>query len=80
LVETPLLPLNVNGAGDMTAALFFAHWHQSRSIKHALELTTAAVFAVLEVTAEAGAREIQLIKAQDLIANPARRFRATKVR
>jgi pyridoxine kinase len=80
LVETPLLPVNVNGAGDMTAALFFAHWHESGSIKNALELTTAAVFAVLEATAEAGAREIQLIKAQDLIAHPDRRFRATKVR
>ena len=56
VVETPLLPVNVNGAGDMTAALFFAHWRKSGSIQAALELTTAAVFAVLEATAEAGAR------------------------
>ena len=48
----------------MTAALFFAHWNKSRSIQIALELTTAAVFAVLEATAVAGAREIQLVKAQ----------------
>jgi pyridoxine kinase len=80
LVETPLLPLNVNGAGDMTAALFFAHWRKSGSIQIALELTTAAVFAVLEVTADAGAREIQLIRAQESIANPGRRFRAARVR
>jgi pyridoxine kinase len=79
-VETPLLPVNVNGAGDMTAALFLAHWCGTGSIKIALERTTAAVFAVLETTAEVGAREIQLIKAQDLIANPRRRFTATKVR
>ena len=26
MIETPLLPVNVNGAGDMTAALFFALW------------------------------------------------------
>ena len=51
-IETPLLPVNVNGAGDMTAALFFAHWRKSGSIQTALELTTAAVFAVLEATAE----------------------------
>jgi pyridoxine kinase len=72
--------VNVNGAGDMTAALFYAHWHQSGSVQIALELTTAAVFAVLEATAAAGAREIQLIKAQELIANPVRRFRAAQVR
>jgi pyridoxine kinase len=80
LVETPLLPVNVNGAGDMTAALFFAHWHKSGSIQIALELTTAAVFAVLEATADTGAREIQLITAQDSIANPVRRFSAARVR
>jgi pyridoxine kinase len=80
VIETPLLPVNVNGAGDMTAALFFAHWRKSGSIRIALELTTASVFAVLEATAATGAREIQLIKAQELIANPVRRFAAAQVR
>ena len=80
VIETPLLPVNVNGAGDMTAALFFAHWRKSGSIRIALELTTASVFAVLEATAATGAREIQLIKAQELIANPVRRFEAAQVR
>jgi pyridoxine kinase len=80
LVETPLLPVSVNGAGDMTAALFFAHWLKSGSIQTALELTTATVFAVLEATAAAGQREIQLVKAQESIANPIRRFRAARVR
>jgi pyridoxine kinase len=79
-IQTPLLPVNVNGAGDMTAALFFAHWRKSGSIQVALELTTGAVFAVLEATVAAGAREIQLIKAQESIANPSRRFQAARVR
>ena len=79
-IETPLLPVNVNGAGDMTAALFLANWHKSGSMQIALELTTAAVFAVLEATADAGAREIQLVRAQESIANPCRRFRAERVR
>jgi hypothetical protein len=35
---------------------------------------------VLEATAATGAREIQLIKAQELIANPVRRFAAAQVR
>jgi pyridoxine kinase len=80
LVETPLLPLNVNGAGDMTAALFFAHWLRTGSIKEALELTVAAVFEVLEATARKGEREMQLIEAQEGIANPERRFSARRVR
>ena len=80
LIETPLLPLNVNGAGDMTAALFFAHWLRIGSIKEALELTIASVFEVLETTARTGEREMQLIEAQESIANPERRFLARRVR
>jgi pyridoxine kinase len=80
LVGTPLLPLNANGAGDMTAALFLAHWLRTGSIREALERTVAAVFAVLEATVRAGEREMQLIDAQEAIANPERRFLATKVR
>jgi len=80
LIETPLLPLNVNGAGDMTAALFFAHWLRIGSIKEALELTIASVFEVLETTARTGEREMQLIEAQECIANPERRFLAKRVR
>jgi pyridoxine kinase len=80
VVETPLLPVNVNGAGDMTAALFFAHWCKSGSIQVSLELTTAAVFAVLEATAAAGSREIELIRAQESLVNPIRRFSAARAR
>jgi pyridoxine kinase len=79
-VETPLLPLVVNGAGDMTAALFFAHWLKSGSIRDALELTVDAVFTVLEATVQSNAREIRLIEAQESIANPDRRFPAMQVR
>jgi pyridoxine kinase len=80
LVETPLLPLAVNGAGDMTAALFFAHWLKSGSVRDALEVTAAAVFTVLEATVKSNTREIQLIAAQEGIANPERRFPAEQVR
>jgi pyridoxine kinase len=79
ILSTPLLPLMVNGAGDTTAALFFAHWLNTRSISDSLELTAAAVFAILEATVKAGSQEIQLINAQEAIANPKRRFRAEKI-
>jgi pyridoxine kinase len=79
LVGTPFLPLNVNGAGDMMAALFLAHWLKTDSIREALERTVYSVFVVLEVTVRAGEREIQIIEAQEAIANPERRFLARKV-
>ena len=80
IAETPFLPLNVNGAGDMAAALFFVHWLRTGAIREALELTVAAVFGVLEATARAGAREMQLVEAQEAIANPEQRFLARRVR
>ena len=78
-VSTPLLPLTVNGAGDMTAALFFARWLENGSIQGALELTAASVFAVLEATLKSGSNEIQLIAAQEAIANPIRSFKAKRI-
>lgn len=80
-VTTPRLPLSVNGAGDATAALFLAHRLRTGDSGRALALTAAAVHAVLEATQSAGAREIQLIAAQDAIAAPdAARFPADRLR
>jgi pyridoxine kinase len=78
-ITTPLLPLNVNGAGDTVAALFFAHWLRTGSTREALQFTVNTVFEVLEATVAAGTREIQLIAAQDAIANPPARFTARRV-
>jgi pyridoxine kinase len=79
VIATPKLPIVVNGAGDTTAALFYAHWLRTQSIRLALELTVNAVFAVLERTAQTAAREIQLVAAQDAIASPPTRFSARKI-
>jgi pyridoxine kinase len=80
LIATPRLPLSVNGAGDATAAIFFAHWLRGRTLAVALENTVNSIFAVLALTAEKKAREIQLVAAQDQIANPPTRFKAVKIR
>lgn len=69
-VTTPLLPITPNGGGDVTAALYLAHLWTTGSPATALERTIASVFAVLEATLAAGARELQLIAAQDAIAQP----------
>jgi pyridoxine kinase len=79
-VTTPLLPIAPNGGGDLTAALFLAHLAGTGSPSVALERTTASVFGVLEATLVAGARELQLVAAQDVIADPPRRFEARRLR
>lgn len=80
LVETPRLPLSVNGAGDATAALFLAHWLRTREPAVALGRTAASIFAVLEETDRQSAREIRLVAAQAAIAEPPDRFAVERVR
>ena len=79
LVGTPLLPLEVNGAGDATAALFLAHLLLGRGVEEALSLTASSVYAVLEKTFRRGAREIQLVAAQESLVSPPCRFPARRV-
>jgi pyridoxine kinase len=80
LIATPRLPISVNGAGDATAAIFLAHWLMGNPLAVALEKTVNSIFAVLALTADKNAREIQLVAAQDEIANPPTRFKAQKIR
>jgi pyridoxine kinase len=79
-VTTPLLPIGPNGGGDLTAALYLAHLLETGSPATALERTTNAVFGVLEATLAAGTRELALIPAQDVIADPPSRFGAQRLR
>jgi len=76
VVRTPKLPLVVNGAGDAIAALFFAHYLRAPNLSSALSSAVSAIFGVLANTVEKGAREIQLVSAQDEIVKPSRMFKA----
>jgi pyridoxine kinase len=78
--RTPLLPITPNGCGDVTAAVFLAHLLATGSAETALQRVTSTVFGILEKTIEAGTREIQLVAAQDLIAEPPERFAPTRLR
>ena len=78
-VRTPRLGLSVNGAGDAIAALFLAHWLDTRSAGEALARAAASVFGLLRMTAEAGSREILLVAAQDEYVTPTRTFDVTEV-
>jgi pyridoxine kinase len=79
-VNTPLLPITPNGCGDVTAALYLAHLRTSRSPETALAGTASSVFAVLEQTIAAGTREIQLVAAQDALAEPPMNFEVRRLR
>ena len=78
-LRTPRLPLVVNGAGDVIAALFFAHYLREGKIDLALSRAASAIFGVLAKTAEAGAPELQLIAAQQEIVEPSRMFEAKAI-
>jgi pyridoxine kinase len=73
-LRTPKLAIIINGAGDAIASLFFAHYLRGGDVGEALSQAASGVFGVLAKTVEAGAREIQLVAAQDEIANPSRLF------
>jgi pyridoxine kinase len=79
-LRTPKLPLSINGAGDAIAALFFARYLRTGEIQQALSSAGSSIFGILSCTAETGAREIQLIAAQDEIVNPSRMFEAEEFR
>jgi pyridoxine kinase len=78
-VRTPKLPLNVNGAGDAVAALFFAHYLRSGSAAEALSRAASSIFGVLGRTWQAGSREILLIEAQEEFVEPSQVLEAERV-
>ena len=80
LVQTPHLPMKANGSGDVTAALFTAHYVETGSAKIALERTASSVYDLLKATLESGERELQLVEAQEFYANPQMQFTARQVR
>ena len=75
-MRTPRLPVAVNGAGDAIAALFLFHRLQTGNAVAALELAGSSVYGLLRRTAEAGAREILTVAAQDEFVTPSVRFTA----
>jgi len=80
LVNTPYLPFKANGSGDVTAALFTAHYVGSGDAAAALERTASSVFDLLETTHRSGERELQLVEAQEFYASPRMQFKAEQVR
>jgi pyridoxine kinase len=80
IVQTPLLPLKANGSGDVTAALFTAHYVASGSAASALSKTVSSVYDLLDRTLQSGERELQLVESQESYAHPREQFAVTQVR
>jgi pyridoxine kinase len=76
LLRTPLLALNVNGAGDAIAALFLFHRLASGSVRVALEMAGSSIHGLLARTAEAGSRELVTVQAQQEFVSPSLMFAA----
>ena len=73
-LRTPRLPIAVNGAGDLFAALFLHHWLDRRSTPEALSKTASSVFGIVAATLAAGVRELALVAAQEELVRPSQVF------
>ena len=71
-LRTPRLPIAVNGAGDLIAALFFLHWLKRRAAAEALASAASSVYAVVAATLAAGGRELRIVEAQQELVHPAK--------
>lgn len=84
IVQTPHLPFKANGSGDVTAALFTAHYSgrfgQPGAAADALARTTASVYELLQATHASGQRELQLVQAQQAYVAPRQSFAVRQVR
>ena len=69
-VETPRLPVMLNGCGDVTAALFLARLLRGETLPDALARTAASIYAVIETTMRLERYELALVAAQDELVTP----------
>lgn len=79
IVQTPLIPIKANGSGDVTAALFTAHYRSTGSAQVALERTASSVYDLIDATYRSGERELQLVETQEAYAHPRLQFAARRV-
>ncbi len=78
--RTPRLGISPNGAGDVTAAVLLANLLDEHPLDLALARTTSSVFAVIDATAAAGSRELQIVASQDRLADPLLEFTPERLR
>ena len=81
-ISRPLIDFGVRqpvGVGDLTSGLLLVNLLHCNSLQDALEHITAAVYEVMLKTHAMGEYELQLVAAQDAIAQPQQHFAAEKL-
>lgn len=78
-MRTPKLSVNINGAGDAIAALFFVHFLKTGSAAKALAAAGSSIYSLLRRTEEAGSREILTVAAQNEFVQPTWTFPAETI-
>jgi pyridoxine kinase len=78
-LRTPRAPIKANGAGDVIAALFLAHWLRTRSAPEAITLAASSVYGLIDATARAQSRELDIVAAQEEFVRPSRLFVAERL-
>lgn len=73
-VRTPLLPIEINGAGDAVSALFLAKYLQTNSAEAALIHAASATYGLLKRTSDVQSREILTVESQEEFVSPTRLF------
>jgi pyridoxine kinase len=69
-LRSPRLDLDINGAGDAIAAVFFTHWLRTGLTAEALQRAASSIFGVLKATSAARSREILTVAAQEEFVKP----------
>ncbi|NIF20040.1 pyridoxal kinase PdxY [Candidatus Pantoea multigeneris] len=81
-IGRPLVDFGVRqpvGVGDLTSGLLLVNLLHGKDLQTSLEHVTAAVYAVMLKTHQMGEYELQLVAAQDEIAQPTQWFSAEKL-
>lgn len=78
-VTTPVLDRKFTGSGDLTTAMFLAHWLRTGHLGEALGATASIVYSVLEATTAANHNELRLVDAQLDLVEPRHRFEAIRL-
>jgi pyridoxine kinase len=79
-VTTPRLERTFTGSGDLTAALFLAHYLEGDHAGEAMGRTADVVYSLLKRTTEAGSGELLLVQAQDELVAPTHHFDVQRLR
>ena len=79
-VATPRLERTFTGSGDLTAALYLAHYLEGDHAGLALGRTVDAVYSLLRATTRAGSEELLLVQAQDELVSPSYHFEVVRLR